>query len=138
MPTLAQRSFTAGEIAPSLYARTDIVQYLTGLRTCRNFLIKKHGGASNRSGTKYVVSTKYAAKTARLIPFIFSTDQTYMIEVGDLYMRFIRNGAQVTVSGVTAWSAVTAYVIGDLASRLGVNYYCIAAHTNQQLPNATY
>lgn len=138
MTTLAQRSFTAGEIAPSLYARTDIIQYLTGLRTCRNFLVRKHGGASNRPGTKYVVSTKYAAKTARLIPFIFSTDQTYMIEVGDLYMRFIRNGAQVTVSGVAAYNGATAYVVGDLASSAGVNYYCIAATTGNAPPNATY
>lgn len=40
--------------------------------------------------------------------------------------------------GATAWSGATAYVVGDLASRLGVDYYCILNHSNHQPPNATY
>jgi len=131
MPTISQRSFTSGEIAPSLYARNDIVQYLTGLRTCENFIIKKHGGASNRSGTKYVVSTKDSTKVSRIIKFVFNSSQTYVIEVGNLYLRFIRNGAQVNVSGVAAYGAGTAYVIGDLVVSVGINYYCIKAGTGQ-------
>lgn len=30
------------------------------------------------------------------------------------------------------------YVVGDLASRLGIDYYCILANANQQPPNPTY
>jgi hypothetical protein len=140
MPTLAQRNFSSGEISPSLYARTDIIQYLTGLRSCHNFLIRKHGGAWNRPGTKYVCSTKSGStKTSKLIPFIFNNDQTYMIEVGDLYMRFLRNGVPVTVSGVAAYAGGTAYVIGDLVSSGGINYYCIKAGTGQTpASSATY
>lgn len=138
MTAIAQRSFAGGEITPSLYARIDQVKYATGLRTCRNHIIRRHGGASNRPGFQYITEVKDSSKTVALIPFVFNSSQTYMLEFGDLYMRVIRNGAPVSVSGVTAWSNVTAYVVGDLASRLGVNYYCILAHTNQQPPNATY
>ena len=37
-----------------------------------------------------------------------------------------------------AWSAATLYAVRAAATRLGVTYYCILAHTNQQPPNATY
>lgn len=140
MPTLAQRNFSAGEIAPSLYARTDIVQYLTGLRTCFNFLIRKHGGAWNRPGTRYVCSTRNGAtEKAKLVPFIFNSDQTYMLEFGNLYIRFLRNGVPVTVSVVSAYAAGTAYVIGNLVVDGGINYYCIKAGTGQTpASSATY
>lgn len=138
MPSMAQRSFAGGEIAPALYARADQVKYATGLRTCRNFIVMRHGGATNRSGTEYTATSKTLGRRIRLLRFVFNADQTYVLEFGHLYMRVIRLGAQVVVSGVTAWSNATAYVVGDLASRLGVNYYCILAHTNQQPPNATY
>lgn len=44
-----------------------------------------------------------------------------------------------TVIGlITAWSSVTAYVIGNMVSQGGVNYICILGNTNQLPPNATY
>lgn len=138
MVAVAQRSFAGGELAPSLYGRVDQAKYASGLRTCRNFMIMRHGGATNRPGTEFIEEVKDSSKTVRLIPFIFNADQTYVLEFGNLYMRVYRDGAQVEVSGVSAWSNATAYVIGDLVSRLGVNYYCILGHTNQQPPNATY
>lgn len=98
MSVLVQRSFSGGEIAPSLYARVDTVKYSTGLRTCRNFFIMRHGGASNRAATTFIGEVKNSAKTVRLIPFIFNNDQTYVLEFGDLYMRVIRNGAQQTLA----------------------------------------
>jgi hypothetical protein len=130
MPTLDQKSFVSGEITPSLYARTDIVQYFSGLRTCLNFIIRKHGGAQNRPGTKYVATTKSSGKV-RLIPFVFNSDQTYMLEFGDKYMRVMRDGSRLAVSGVTAWNSGTSYVIGDVCSKTAVNYYCIQAHSNK-------
>jgi len=94
--TTIQRSFAAGEIAEALYARVDTVKYATGLRTCRNFLVMRHGGVANRPGTTFVGEVKDSTKTVRLIPFIFNADQTYVLEFGNLYMRVHRAGAQVT------------------------------------------
>jgi len=92
-----QASFNGGEYSPSLWARVDIDKYQTGLRLCRNFIIHPHGGISNRSGTKYVASTKYSDKKARLIPFTFSLDQSYSLEFGEGYIRFYTDGAQITL-----------------------------------------
>jgi len=119
MASIAQRSFAGGEIAPSLYARVDVVKYATGLRTCRNFFVMRHGGVSNRPGTSFVGEVKDSTKTVKLLPFVFNSDQTYVLEFGNLYMRVIRNGAQVTetaqnITGITnANPAVVTYAGAD-------------------------
>lgn len=43
-----------------------------------------------------------------------------------------------TPTGAYPWDAATPYIVGNYASRLGVQYRCVLAHTNQQPPNATY
>ena len=96
MTTIAQRSFAGGEIAPALYARTDQVKYATGLRTLLNGFVMKTGGVANRAGTVQVGEIKNSNKTARLIPFVFNSDQTYSLEFGDQTLRVIRDGAYVT------------------------------------------
>lgn len=96
MATTRQLSFSGGEISPSLYARVDLVKYTTGLRTCLNHMVMRHGGTANRPGTGFVGEVADSAKTVRLIPFIFNPSQTYVLEFGDTYMRVHRNGAQVT------------------------------------------
>ena len=96
MESLIQRSFAGGEISPALYARADQVKYATGLKTCRNFLVMRHGGVANRSGTKLIAEHKFHSKKIRMIPFVFNADQTYVLEFGDQYMRVIRYGVQLT------------------------------------------
>jgi hypothetical protein len=93
--SLAQRAFAGGEIAPSLFARTDIAKYQQALRKCRNFIIQRHGGIQNRPGTQFIAAVKDSTKTVRLIPFVFNSDQTYILEFGDRYIRFIKGGAQL-------------------------------------------
>ena len=138
--TLIQRAFAGGELAPGLYARADVQKYAQALRTCRNFLVRRQGGVSNRPGFAFVAEAKTSGSAVVLHKFVFAAaDESYVIECGDGYFRFHHSsGEPVTVSGVSAWDSGTAYVQGDLASRLGVNYYCKQAHTNQQPPNATY
>ena len=87
--------FAGGELAPSLWGRVDLARYQTSLKRCRNFITRQYGGADNRPGTRFVASTKDASKASRLIPFAFSTVQTYALEFGDYYMRVHKDGAQV-------------------------------------------
>ncbi len=138
MASVIQRSFAGGEIAAALGARADQTKYVSGLRTCRNFKVHRHGGASNRTGSKHIVEVKTSSLATYFIKFIFNADQTYVIEVGNGYFRFARNGAQIVVSGVAAYDNGTAYVPGDLVSSAGVNYYCIANTTGNAPPNVTY
>jgi hypothetical protein len=100
--------------------------------------VRRHGGVSNRPGTKYIDVQKDSSKRGRLLKFVFNDEQTYVLWFEDLSMRVVRDGALVLVSGIAAYGAGTAYVIGDLASSGGVNYYCVAATTGNAPPNTTY
>lgn len=133
-----QRSFAGGEIAAALYGRADQNKYQTGLKTCRNFVVMRHGGVANRAGSPFINEVKDSTKRTYFIKFVYNDDQTYVIEVGAGYLRFIRAGARIVVSGVAAYNGATAYVVGDLVSSAGVNYYCIAPTTGNAPPNATY
>lgn len=104
MATITQRSFSGGEISPSLYARVDFSKYQVGLKQCRNFVVQKHGGAANRAGTQYVNETKTNDKVVRLFPFIFNRDQTYVLEFGLNYIRFIKDGVPLRLNPQTVVS----------------------------------
>jgi len=137
--SVIQRSFSAGELAPVLHARADTEKYASGLRTCKNFLVLRHGGVANRPGFRFISATKTTTSNKRLLRYVSEVaGESILIEAGVGYFRFYKNGAPVTVTGVAAWSNAVAYVPGDLVSRLGVNYYCILGHINFQPPNATY
>jgi len=132
------KSFNGGVLTPEFYGQLTDVKFQTGLADIRNFWVLPHGPVANRPGFAYVRAAKNANKKAVVRPFSYSTTQTLCIEMGDQYIRFHTNGATLLVSPPTAWSAVTAYAVGDLALSGGVNYYCITAHTNQLPPNAVY
>jgi hypothetical protein len=108
-----QPSFSSGELAPATYARVDLNRYFTGLRTCRNFMVMPEGGVRNRSGTKFLAETKVSAQKSRLIPFQFSTEQTYVLEFGVGYIRFYTNGGQLLNAGLT-YEIASPYVEADL------------------------
>lgn len=110
---LLQPSFTGGELSPSLYARVDLARYGTSLRTCKNFLIRPWGGVANRPGFGYVGEVKDSADRTRLVPFIYSTEVSYVLEVGDQYMRFLANGAYVESGGVPVEIA-TPWALADV------------------------
>ncbi|KAB0670349.1 hypothetical protein F6V30_09355 [Oryzomonas sagensis] len=84
---IPQTAFTAGELAPSLYGRVDLARYLTGLKTCRNFMVMPYGGVANRPGTRMLAEVKDNSKRSRLIPFQFSAAQSYALEFGEHSMR---------------------------------------------------
>ncbi len=132
------RSFAGGEVAPAVFGRADVVKYQTGLRTCRNAFPRRHGGVSNRPGSRYITPQKTHSARGRIIKFVFNSAQTYVLLFENNSFRVIQNGVLLTVPGSTAWSAVTAYVLSDVVASGGVNYYCILAHTNQVPPNVTY
>lgn len=96
-----QTSFASGELSPNLYAHVDLAKYHTGVALARNFFVDYRGGLSTRQGLEFTCQTKYSVKATRLIPFQFSVIQTYMLEFGDLYIRFIQDGAQILEASKT-------------------------------------
>jgi hypothetical protein len=137
--TLIQRSFAGGELAPALHARADLAKYVTGLRTCRNFLIQRSGGVANRPGTRLIGECKTNSTAVRLMSYVADTiGESILIEVGNGYLRFFKNGAAIELSGVAAYNGATDYVIGDIVVSGGINYYCKADTTGHAPPDATY
>lgn len=95
------RSFAGGEITPELFGRLDLDKFQTGLKQAKNFRILPHGPAQNRSGFRYVLETKDSTKASRLVPFVWSVDQTMHLEFGDGYIRFHTLGATLLETGLT-------------------------------------
>lgn len=91
-------SLNSGELSPLLDARVDYQQYPKGLRVCENFVPVIQGPATKRPGTKFVAATKDSTKASRLVEFEFSASQAYILEFGDLYVRFYSSRGLVTSS----------------------------------------
>ncbi len=87
-------SFTTGEITPRLSAKIDFAKYLSGCEKLENFIIYPHGGVTRRPGLRFVAEAKDSTKKIRLVKFEFSVTDAYILEFGDLYVRFYRNQAQ--------------------------------------------
>lgn len=91
--TTLQTNFTAGEISPLLYGRVDVARYQNGAKRMRNALPQIYGGAARRPGTIFVREVKDSTKATRLIPFVWSATVAYILEAGDLYLRFFKDNA---------------------------------------------
>ena len=126
-----QRSFAGGEVSPEMYGRLDDIKFSTGVALCRNFISKPQGPLINRPGFEFVREVKDSSNKTRLVSFTYSTTQTMILEMGAGYFRFHTNGATLMLSGTSsAWVTSTGYVVGDLVSHSGTNYYCTTAHTS--------
>jgi hypothetical protein len=96
-----QASLTGGEISPSLYGRTDLAKFATSLGACRNFFVRPTGGASNRAGLEFVYALD-PTSLACLIPFVFSTTQSYMLVFQEATVQIFTQGAFVQNALATA------------------------------------
>ena len=92
---VSQNSFSRGIISPSLQGRVDLEQYSLGLKELKNGIVLQEGCVVNRPGLEFLVKTKYDSKKVRLIPFVFNLEQSYVIEAGDKYFRFIKDGGYI-------------------------------------------
>jgi len=105
-------SFNAGEISPRAYGRVDITKYRYGLKKCENFIPLVQGPLTRRPGTQFVTTTKSNGQ-AVLRRFVFSTDQAFVLEFGNLYVRFYRNYGQVQLSG-SPYEVTTPYTAAQV------------------------
>lgn len=99
------RSWSGGVIAPELFGRLDDARYQQGAEKLRNFVGRLGGSLQRRPGFDYVRETKDSTKRSRLIPFVYSTGQAYVVEMGEGYFRFHADGA--TLLHVTARSVAS-------------------------------
>lgn len=114
-----QVGFSAGELSPSMYGRFDDPKYAQGLARCRNFIVRPQGPAEFRPGTQFVRAAKYSDKPCKLIPFVFNTDQTMVLEFGEGYIRFHTEGKTLLNSNGAPYEVQTPYLAKDL---FGLHY----------------
>lgn len=117
MAQVIQRSFTSGEIAPSVRSRADLTKYTTGLALCQNMIVRAQGGVYSRPGMRHVGQVFDSSRRARLIPFSFNTDQTYALVFEHLRMSVVKDGGFVlestkAITGVALTNPVQVTVVG--------------------------
>lgn len=104
-------SFSGGKLGELLNPREDLSKYHSGCSVMENVFPLPQGGAQKRPGTVYVAESKNNTKI-RLIPFEYSTEQSYIIELGNQYMRFFTDNAPVNANTVTQdLSSITANLV---------------------------
>lgn len=115
MPQIIQRSFTSGEVSPSLQSRADLAKYTTGLNLCENFFIRAQGGVYSRPGFSFRGELDNPLKVGRLIPFSFNTEQTYVLVFEHLKMRVMKDGGYVIDgAGPALFELITPYTEDQL------------------------
>ena len=98
-------NFRTGEISPKLEGRIDLQKYNEAAQTVNNMLVFPSGGVTRRPGTFFAGRSKDGGKV-RLINFEVSDEQAYVLEFGDSYIRFYKDGGILTeattnITGIT-------------------------------------
>lgn len=105
-PRIPLVNFSRGELAPQLYGRFDVDAYGSAVRKARNVMVLKYGGLTKRPGFRLVGEVLDTTKPSRIVPFQFSLEQTYALELGQGYMAPLALGGRVleeelAVTGIT-------------------------------------
>src|SRR5690606_21260381 len=101
-------------LSPLLYGRPEIDKYSIGLKTCLNFVPMVQGPVNRRPGTGFVVEVKDSSAFTRIIRFEFNVEQAYVLEFGNLYVRFMKDHGQI-VDG-TRVELATTYTTAQLSA----------------------
>ncbi len=128
------QSLGKGELSPLMDMRIDQDAYQMGCRTMENFYPLIYGGAERRPGTYFVGEAKDSSVKCRIVDFVFSVDQAYVIEMGNQYFRLYANLGRFTgvlLASTSAWVTGTAYRAGDQVKTTSADtvYSCLIAHT---------
>ena len=120
-----QTNFTGGALSPHMFSRVDFDKYANGAQIMTNMVARVTGGAARRAGTQMIAPAKGSGfgafqanafqndafqvtkhRSVRLVPFIFNTDQSYVLEFGPFYIRFYRNRQQIVGLDAAATSLI--------------------------------
>lgn len=97
MTATAQRAFSGGIISPGMYSRKDVPKFDSGLKDALNVILRAQGGIANRAGT--ILAGGFDNSTVDghpwLIPFEFSSDDSYQLEFSEGVMRVLKRGEYV-------------------------------------------
>lgn len=92
---LARNTFNSGELDPLLSARFDVRAHQQGASELKNVVCLPQGGVQRRDGLQHLGAVSLE-DDARLIPFAFNTEQTYLLVFGTNVMYVYKNGVRVS------------------------------------------
>lgn len=94
---IMKNNFSAGELAPALYTRTDIQQYSNGAKTLKNVIPLVEGGVRKRPGTLFLSEQ---AGAVRIIPFIVSSGSSYMLILKPLLIEVFNPRTNLIIAAI--------------------------------------
>jgi hypothetical protein len=124
-------NFSAGELSPTVDMRNDLEKYYSGCKTMENFMPLLEGGATRIPGTYFVKEVADSTKKTRLVPFIFNSDQAFILEFGEEYIRFFKDESQVVTDTILDFDPSAAYTVTT-------DYCKIGAYCNVNLGSGKY
>lgn len=107
------RAFNTGEVSPDLYGRDDVQKVNSGCKVCDNMLLTIQGAAYYRGGMSYTAQTKNNSKVL-LMRFAYNNTDVYIMEFGNKYVRFYRDGILLKDSSQNPLELTTPYLLADL------------------------
>lgn len=123
-------NFQYGEISPSLVSRTDTPLYNNSAKKVENFFLRNEGGLLKRFGTRRIYEfdttvDSSATQQLRLVPFIFSDDERYIVSLESAKIRVFQ------ISPTTGNVSLIQTLTQDVDSNA-------IPFTNSKLPELTY
>ncbi|MCF7791193.1 MAG: hypothetical protein K9M56_04260 [Victivallales bacterium] len=111
--TVSKNSFNGGEWSPSVESRYDNDRYSAAVEKMKNMYPRPHGPAVRRRGLEYINEVKDSSKRVRLVGFEFNVFQSYVLELGDKYIRFYTDEGLI-IKDNQPYEIVTPYKDEDL------------------------
>lgn len=107
-------NFSKGEIGPELYGRIDVPAYSAGVKQARNVTILKYGGLQRRMGQRLAYELREPedgwdadSSQARLVPFEYSIEQSYILLMRQAQMNPLAFGGAVLEEELAVANAVS-------------------------------
>ena len=100
--SILKENFNAGEFGDRMISRVQFDKYINAGSTYQNILPLPQGGYTYRPGMRYIAAARSTTVKPRLISFIYSTTQSYILEMGEQSMRFFKDQGQISVPNTVA------------------------------------
>lgn len=107
-------TFNSGELSPMMAGRVDLKYYQNACKKLLNFIPTVQGPVTKRPGTYFARGVKDSADRTWLRRFVFNQDQSYILEFGDLYIRFYTNSGIIEASPGVPYEIATPFTAASL------------------------
>jgi hypothetical protein len=99
---MAMTAFNGGEVSPWMARRVDMDVLSRSCSTLVNFDVSQMGGVSRRRGFRRIFA---ALEGSVILPYVYSTDDRFLIEVSPSSLRVLSVEGDVVASLPSVWTA---------------------------------